>query len=539
MAFAAGGALAQERSNSLAVNGALTDDAGPWYFAAQGDAATAFARAVPLANALGLNVTWDPGARTLTFTGNGIFAVIPTTTNIADGLRVRAEAYRAGGTPVSSPLGIVVNGVSYVAIEPLAAAFGFDVAWHAGPRLMTVDSPAPPAAPATATSTPATNGPIDVGPGPRLAAFRAAAHDDYTRIAIDLGSVETFTVAVSGNTFAVSFDAGSAPDTAWRVNDRFVQSAYYAVLDGKPALVVNTHHALGTDGSGFRTGMTDSGTFYIDFAPQLQGRPQPALASTLVAAVAEAQPVAGTDSTAPVPQPMIAGPASGVRRVVVLDPGHGGVDPGAVGYVVEHEVVLAVAMRVRALLEAEGIEIIMTREANNHLHATKNTDLRMRSDFATPDRNIFVSIHANAAHSAAATGIETWIFGRPLSQANLDRAILENGGQALTDVALEIANDPAAMILRETQLNYSRALAESVQRHMVSVTGARDRGVQESAFYVLSNARTPSILIEIGFVSNAEEGPRLGTAEYQDRLARAIAAGIMEFMNGGGGVANR
>ena len=188
----------------------------------------------------------------------------------------------------------------------------------------------------------------------------------------------------------------------------------------------------------------------------------------------------------------------------------------------------------RFQLEGAGIEVILTRDGNYDLSSHKATDLRLRSNFATPDRNMFISIHANAAHNSSANGIETWVFGQPLSQENLDRAIEENGGRALTDEALAIASDPAAMILRETQLQYSLSLAEAVQANMVSSTGARDRGVKQSAFYVIRNARTPSILVEIGFVNNPTEGPQLGSASYQDRIARGLFDGIMQFMNNGG-----
>ena len=196
--------------------------------------------------------------------------------------------------------------------------------------------------------------------------------------------------------------------------------------------------------------------------------------------------------------------------------------------------VLQVALRLKRLLESQGIEVILTRDANYDLSENKATDLRLRSNFATPDRNMFVSIHANSADASSANGIETWVFGQPLEQGNLDQAIRENGGAALTDEALAIATDSAGMILRETQLRYSQMLAQTVQDAMVRETGARDRGVKQNAFYVIRNARTPSILVELGFVSNPNEGSNLGNAAYQDSLARGIFNGIMAFMNSGG-----
>lgn len=526
-------AFGQDRVNSLAVDGNLHDDAGPYYFSAWGDSTTPYAQASPLARALGVRLNWNGETRTLTFTDGSTTVTTVATSDIGPGLTPRAGGLKVNGADRTAPMAILVDGTSYVSIEPLALAFGFTAEWHAGPRLMTVNSPAPPPAPAEPAA--ASGSEITVS-GPALNPFRVGAHDGYTRVALDLGAVERYTLAASGNTVTVSFTAGSAPDSAWRQTDRYVQSAYYAVIDGQPSLVVNTHHRLSPAGGGFRYAMTDTGTFYMDFGPELQGRPVSELGAVQSQAAASAQPMPGTDSTLNVTE-QAPGPGGNGQRVVVIDPGHGGIDPGAVGYVMEHEVVLQVSLRLKQLLESEGIEVILTRDGNYDLDRNKATDLRLRSNFATPDRNMFISIHANAAANSSANGIETWVFGEPLSQENLERAMVENGGAALTDEALAIANDPVAMILRETQLNYSRSLAQTVQNGMVSATGARDRGVKQSAFYVIRNARTPSILVEIGFVNNANEGPQLGTAAYQDSLARGIYSGIMQFMGNGGATA--
>ncbi len=513
--------MGQDRLNSLAINGTLADAAGPYYFTAWGDSSRPYAQASPLARALGLRLSWNGETRTLTFSDGDTTVTTSATADIGSGLTPRSGGLYVNGQPRNAPMAILVEGTSYVAIEPLADAFGFDTDWHAGPRVFTVDSPQPP--PAQTTTA---------GGGPTLNPFRVGAHDGYTRVALDLGDVESFTVAATGTTFTVSFTAGSAPETAWRQTDRYIQSAYYAVIDGQPSLVVNTYHQLNPSGSGYRYAMTDTGTFYVDFGPDITGRPVSELSSVQAAAAAREQPLPGTDNTLNVTE-LAPGPGGNGHRVVVLDPGHGGSDPGAVGYAIEHEVVLQVALRLKRLLESQGIEVILTRDGNYDLSSSKSTDLRLRSNFATPDRNMFVSIHANAADASSANGVETWVFGQPLSQENLDRAIEENGGAALTDEALAIAADPAVMILRETQLNYSRSLAEAVQYSMVQATGARDRGVKQSAFYVIRNARTPSILVEIGFVSNPTEGSNLASAAYQDSLARGLYNGIMAFMDSG------
>src|SRR5690606_16777481 len=201
------------------------------------------------------------------------------------------------------------------------------------------------------------------------------------------------------------------------------------------------------------------------------------------------------------------------------------------------QVVLSVALKLKQRLEAAGLEVILTRDTDVFL------TLQQRSEFATTERNIFVSIHANSAPNNKAQGIETWVFGEPLDPALIERAIRENGGGAvgeeLTQAARQVANQLAFDILREAQFNLSLSLAESVQSHLVSKTGATDRGVRSNLFYVIRTARIPAILVELGFVNHPEEGPRLADAAYQARLADGLADGILAFLRNGGSLANR
>jgi N-acetylmuramoyl-L-alanine amidase len=532
---------AQQRLNSLAVNGTLADAAGPYYFIDHGDSVTAYGRATHLASALGLTLTWQENTKTLVFR-QGLKAMsLKTTTDIRTGLEKRTGVFTGDGLDIKSPHGIVVNGTSYVAIDPLALAFGLETAWHAGPRLLTVDTPAPaavlePAAAPAAVQSAAVPGtlPASSSPGP----VRVGIHDDYARVAVDLGNISSYKVAVSGNVLTVTFPvSGAAQATLWPDNP-FIENAFYTSVDGARTLVVTARHTLDPAGRGYRHAVTETGTLYFDFAPSLRGEPAGQLAGQQLQQVSVAP--AMIDPVSP-PSAVSTGDN---RRVVILDPGHGGNDPGAQGYASEAELVLDVSLKVRSLLEAQGIEVLLTRDGNYHLDANKARDLAMRANMATPDRMMFVSIHANSiggAKAAAAAGIETFVFGEPLDQHNLDRAREENGGgelgRALTEEAVKAANDPTTLILRETQLNYSSKLAHAVQSQLIRATGATDRGVKQNAFYVIKNSRTPSILVEIDFVSHPDEGRKLATAAYRDTVARAIAAGIMEFVNNGGTVA--
>ncbi len=514
MGLMAGIAVAQERHNFLSIDGALSDDAGPFYFIAQGDSGNAYMRASAFAAAAGLELRYDPAAKRLTFSAGIREVVIDATADVRDGLVKRAGLVRYPGGALDSPMAILVDGVSYVPITPIVAALGGDSGWHAEARVVTIDLP-------------------DFAAGVQLAAPRIGLNDGFTRVALDVPTGHPFQVAVNGSSLALLLPGAHAPALVRDLaDDPNLSQVAFEVLDGVVALVVHTRHPLAPTGRGYVVGTIPRGTtdtLYIDFGPNLQG--------------AAATPMAdGVTAVAPLPlpaaDPLAVAQAPERRYTVVIDAGHGGHDPGAVSsWAREKEIVLDVTLRLKALLEAEGVLVIVTRGNDTFL------TLQERSTFATTDRNVFVSIHANAADSSAAHGIETWVFGRPLDPALIDRAIDENGGgdvgAARTEEAARIASDIAGDILRETQLNYSLALADLVQGRLIDATGANDRGVRQNLFYVIRNSRIPAILVELGFVSNPDEGRRLAEARYRGDLADALADGILTFLREGGTLARR
>ena len=218
----------------------------------------------------------------------------------------------------------------------------------------------------------------------------------------------------------------------------------------------------------------------------------PALADTTPMAALALAPLRSSRNT------MLAFSGTPNRPKVVLDPGHGGSDPGAVGQVVEKEVTLAVARRVRADLNSAGIDVIMTRDADTNLAASKNTDLKMRADLGTGVAQLFVSIHVNSMEANAALrgyGIETW--WNP--------------------------NHPN-----------SRALALSLQQDAVAATAAYSRGLYNTqSLAVLRQSRIPAALIEIGYTSHPVDGLNLKDSNYLDRVAYGVASGIRDALQGG------
>ncbi len=198
-------------------------------------------------------------------------------------------------------------------------------------------------------------------------------------------------------------------------------------------------------------------------------------------------------------------------RIVMLDPGHGGADTGAVGArnVQEKRVTLDIARRVRAKLHAEPFVVRLTREADESVSLAERVQ---RANAARAD--LFVSIHINAAPDRNVSGIETFVLpaaGYPStsqSQAGADAL------QRLAGNQFDAAN---------TLLGYSihKALVEAVQ--------APDRGLKRARFAVLKNIECPAVLVECGFVSNPREEERILLPEYRDRLADGIARGIRAF----------
>ena len=496
-------ALAQQRFNFLAVGDQVVEAAGPYYFTAYGDSSNAFAKAAPLAEAMGVELTYDGTADVLVFEDGYHRVVLDVTRDVRAGLQHRPGALRVDGVAFERPVpsAILVDGTSYVAVTPLAQAFGGRAAWFAEARVIEITVP---------DRDPVASGPSLDGP-------RIGRHDGFTRVALDVPDTQDVRLLVAEGSVALVLPGARLGALDRGVTDAPLTRLYSDTLGGDAALVLVVDHPVDEAGRGYRMGRTEGGVVYVDVGPALRGE---AAAGTAPQALAAPGPAAA--AVAP----------SDRTQTVVLDAGHGGHDPGTVSdWAHEKEIVLAVTSRLADLLRAEGVRVVLTRDDDTFL------TLQQRSTFATTERNVFVSVHANAAPSSSASGIETWVFGRPLDPSQIDRAIRENGGgelgAALTAEAAQSA-DIASDILRETQLNYSLGLANLVQDHLIEATGANDRGVRQNLFYVIRNSRIPAILVELGFVSHPEEGRKLIDAAYQEALARALAEGILDFLSVGG-----
>jgi N-acetylmuramoyl-L-alanine amidase len=221
-------------------------------------------------------------------------------------------------------------------------------------------------------------------------------------------------------------------------------------------------------------------------------------------------------------------------RVIVLDPGHGGKDPGAVGKILkaqEKDINLAVALKLKHMLETElGVKVLLTRSDDRFV------SLGDRTRFANENKaDLFVSIHTNASKDAKSRGVETYYLAT--AQTSDARAVeaLENQVVELYEggASAKSQYDDLDFILSDLSqtehLESSNIMAGSIQQHITVGSKSYDRGVKQANFYVLRGAFMPSVLIELGFISNPEEERLLINSEYQDRLARTIFEGIKRF----------
>jgi N-acetylmuramoyl-L-alanine amidase len=195
--------------------------------------------------------------------------------------------------------------------------------------------------------------------------------------------------------------------------------------------------------------------------------------------------------------------------VVVLDPGHGGQDSGAMcGGVLEKDLTLDVARRIDRLLDSEGIATLMTRVGDTYV------SLADRAALANRARNcIFVSIHFNEDNKPVASGVETYYAAHQITAGSFLASWLPFLWRPLS-------NSPNPE---------SQDLAGLIQEALVARTRAADRGVQARQFFVIANVTSPAVLIEGGFLTNKEDISKLASEDYRDQIAAAVTDGILQY----------
>ena len=263
----------------------------------------------------------------------------------------------------------------------------------------------------------------------------------------------------------------------------------------------------------------------LDPAPAASEKPNP-------------PPTASAPTPIPKPAPIPAparGPVSLARQLglgaarIVIDPGHGGHDPGALGEgISEADVVLDVAIRLEALLAAAGVDVVLTRRSDEFIPLDKRTAIARREQ-----ADLFLSIHANASRAQSARGVETYVLNFATDSNAEAVAAREN---ASTEQTISSLPDIVRAIALHSKLDESRSLAALVQRSLVTELKPANRlltdhGVKQAPFVVLVGAEMPSVLTEVAFITNPQEARLLRTVAYRQRIAQALFDAVRGYQH--------
>ena len=278
------------------------------------------------------------------------------------------------------------------------------------------------------------------------------------------------------------------------LNDIVEYFGFHAEFDEKKIYLANSHDQIVLP-VGKRTAYLNSIVAQLSFAPRLDRHSYFISKQDFLLLI---DPLVRDDSL----------PKHPINRII-LDPGHGGMDSGAIGAkFFEKNVNIVLAKKLGSLLEAKGYAVHLTRTDDTFMSLTQRG--RIASSWKA---DLFISIHCNAAPKKYVTGIETYLVTPKGSRSSSQTNIQTN---AVPGNAFDLLN---------------ARFAYEIQKNLIQTTGASDRGIKYYRWQVLREARCPAVLIEAGFLSSLNEEKKLGTPEYQNQLVFAISKGITDFHN--------
>jgi len=216
-------------------------------------------------------------------------------------------------------------------------------------------------------------------------------------------------------------------------------------------------------------------------------------------------------------------------RKVVIDAGHGGKDPGAIGTdgTYEKNVVLDIAHRLKQILENQDIEVLMTRNTDVFISLKKRTEIASQSN-----ADLFISIHANSSPERWVKGVEVFTLRelKPLEFEEGQR--IENHKLMFNRLSMKKNDEALEAILSDLlfthKQKYSSILANTISDKASRIVRTKNRGIKKSGFYVLRNTLMPAVLVEVGFLTNAQEEKSLNSTAYRQKMAYGIARSIVD-----------
>ena len=225
-------------------------------------------------------------------------------------------------------------------------------------------------------------------------------------------------------------------------------------------------------------------------------------------------------------------PVAGTYKIrrIVIDPGHGGRDPGALSPygLREKNIVLNIAKNLKEYLERNGIEVILTRDEDKFISLWRRTHI---ANLKKAD--LFISIHANSSRWQEARGFEVYYLSERMDDTSRALAQAENAVLELEGAKFSTTNTALAATLWDLVQTENRAeavkLAECIGSSTEKLDWVRNRGAKGALFYVLRGANMPAILVETGFISNLSESRKLDKESYRQEIAQAIGRGILDY----------
>jgi N-acetylmuramoyl-L-alanine amidase len=220
-------------------------------------------------------------------------------------------------------------------------------------------------------------------------------------------------------------------------------------------------------------------------------------------------------------------------KIIVIDPGHGGEDSGAIGPsgIKEKDINLEIAKKLKKLIsEKTNTVVLLTRADDTFIPLDQRTAIANKNG-----ADLFISIHANASYRKGASGVETYFLSFEAQDedakraADFENAVVSIGNKKQDDKNID---DLTTILLDMAQtefLNESSHLAEIIQENLSRILKGENRGIKQAPFIVLAGAAMPAVLVEIGFISNAKDEKRLTSQQIQEAIAGAIFKSIVKF----------
>ncbi|NHV07675.1 N-acetylmuramoyl-L-alanine amidase AmiA [Cronobacter turicensis] len=225
---------------------------------------------------------------------------------------------------------------------------------------------------------------------------------------------------------------------------------------------------------------------------------------------------------------------AGARRLVMLDPGHGGIDTGAIGHngSKEKHVVLAIAKNVRAILRAHGIDAKLTRSNDTFIPLYDRVEIAHKHG-----ADLFMSIHADGFTSPSAAGASVFALSNRGASSAMAKYLSERENAADDVAGSKVKNKDHYLqqvlfdLVQTDTIKNSLTLGSHILRQIKPVHRLHSRNTEQAAFVVLKSPSIPSVLVETSFITNPQEEKLLGTAAFRQKIATAIANGVISYFN--------